>query len=245
MSFFVDVQSHVVPSGDDGAQTVADGRALCRDAARHGTAILFATPQVWPHLVLTEARELEIREAYEQVAQGAGLELLLGYELTPTRRLLDEDPRRYVLEGTDEVLVEVPFMGDSDVLVAVCEHIELAGLRPLIAHPERTESVLERPSLARELVERGWQLQVNASSLLGRHGPEIEALGWQLIDDALIAIVASDGHRTTRPPQLDEAYRAVGAHVGETRARSLFDGSAIGVSVRERELPSRAAARGA
>lgn len=245
MSFFVDIHSHVVPSGDDGAQTIADGRALCREAARHGTAILFATPHIWPHLILTEDREREVREAYERVAQGAGLELRLGYELTPTARLLGEDPHRYVLEGTDTVLVEVPFMGPADVLVAVCEHIEEAGLRPVIAHPERTEAVLERPSLARELVERGWQLQANATSLLGKHGPEIEALGWELLDDALITVVASDGHRTTRPPQLDEAYRAVAGRVGETRARSLFDGSAIGVSVSERELPSRAAARGA
>jgi protein-tyrosine phosphatase len=148
-----------------------------------------------------------------------------------------------VLEGTDVVLVEVPFMGGVDVLVALCEHIEAAGLRPVIAHPERTESVLERPSVARELVERGWRLQANATSLLGKHGPEIEALGWELVDDGLIAIVASDGHRASRPPHLDEAYRAVAVRVGETRARSLFDGSAVSVSARE--LPSRAAARGA
>jgi protein-tyrosine phosphatase len=245
VGFFVDIHSHVVPSGDDGAQSVSDGRALCREAARRGTAILFATPHVWPHLVLTAERELEIREAYEQVARGAGLELRLGYELTPTAALLREDPHRYVLEGTDVVLVEVPFMGPADVLVELCEHIDNSGLRPVIAHPERTEAVLERPSLARDLVERGWRLQANATSLLGKHGPEIEGLGWELVDDGLIAIVGSDGHRTTRPPHLDEAYRAVEARVGETRARSLFDGSAIGVSVRERELPSRAAARGA
>jgi protein-tyrosine phosphatase len=243
VAFFVDIHSHAVPSGDDGAQTVADGRALCREAARRGTAILYATPHVWPHLILTEERERQLREAYEQVARGAGLELRLGFELTPAPPLLDEDPHRYVLEGTDVVLVEVPFMGGAEVLVALCEHIEAAGLQPVIAHPERTESVLERPSVARELVERGWRLQANATSLLGKHGPEIESLGWQLVDDGLIAIVASDGHRASRPPHLDEAYRAVAVRVGETRARSLFDGSAVGVSAPE--LPSRAAARGA
>jgi protein-tyrosine phosphatase len=244
LSWLVDIHSHVVPSGDDGAQTIADGRALCREAARHGTAILYATPHVWPHLILTEERERDVREAYEQVAQGAVLELKLGFELTPSPRLLDEDPRRYVLEGTDVVLIEVPFMGGVDLLVALCENIEAAGLRPVIAHPERTESVLEQPSVARELVERGWMLQANASSLIGKHGSEIEALGWELVDDNLIAIVASDGHRASRPPHLDEAYRAVSARMGETRARSLFDGSAVGVVASERQLPSRAAARG-
>ena len=246
MAFFVDVHSHVVPSGDDGAQTIAMGRSMCREAARRGTAILYATPHVWPHLTLTEERERDVRAAYEELAPQAGLELRLGFELTPTPRLLDEDMRRYVLAETDAVLVEVPFTGSERILVAVAEHIEAAGLRPVIAHPERTESVLERPSLARDLAERGWSLQVNATSLLGRHGAEIEALAWQFLDDDLVALVGSDGHRPLRPPHLDEAYAAVRTRVGETQARSLFDGSALGIAVATpRSLPSRAAARGA
>lgn len=230
MAFFVDIHSHVVPSGDDGAQTVAMGRSMCHEAARRGTAVLYATPHVWPHLTLTEEREREIRAAYEELAPQAGLDLRLGFELTPTRRLLEDDPRRYRLEGTDAVLVEVPFTGGEAVLVAVAEHIESAGLRPVIAHPERTDSVLERPSLTHEWVERGWSLQVNATSLLGQHGAETEALAWELVDDDHVALVASDGHRPLRPPHLDEAYAAVRTRVGETQARSLFDGSALGIA---------------
>ena len=245
MSFYVDVHSHVVPSGDDGAQRVLEGQGLCREAARHGTAILYATPHVWPELPLTEERERATRAAFEEVRAAAGLELRLGWELTPTPTLLDDDLRRYVLEGTNAVLIEVPFTGSADLLVLICELLEGAGLQPVIAHPERTQSVLERPSLARELAERGWLLQVNGSSLVGRHGPASEGLAWELVDDALVSLVASDGHRGTRPATLDEAYAAVLNRVGETQARSLFDGSAIGVSARTQPLPSRAAARGA
>jgi len=228
--WFVDVHSHVVPAGDDGAQRIIEGRGLCREAARHGTAILYATPHVWPHLTLTEERERSIQAAFAEVERAAGLELRLGYELTPAPPLLDQDLRRYVLEGTNAVLIEVPFTGSAGLLVAICEQIEAAGLRPVIAHPERTQSVLERPSLARELAERGWLLQVNGSSLVGRHGAEAEALAWGLVDDALVGLVASDGHRGTRPPVLDEAYAAVRNRVGETQARSLFDGSALGIA---------------
>ena len=139
---FVDCHSHVCPSGDDGASTVAQGSVLCREAARRGTAVLFATPHVWPHLPLTTAREDEIRTAFAALRPIAGLELRLGFGLTPDRALLDEDPRRYLLEGTDCVLMEVPFSGPVDELVDLAEHAEAAGLRPVIAHPERTESVL-------------------------------------------------------------------------------------------------------
>ena len=134
--------------------------------------------------------------------------------------------------------MEVPFSGPPDLLFALAEHVEAAGLRPVIAHPERTEAVLADPSVADDLGARGWALQVNATSLIGRHGPEPEELGWSLLESGLGKLVASDGHRTTRPAHLDEAYALAEQRLGE-RALSLFDGSALGVT------PSRTASRAA
>jgi protein-tyrosine phosphatase len=240
---FVDCHSHVVPSGDDGAANLEDGLELCDLAAASGTTLLFATPHVWPHLPLTEERERQVRRAYEHLKKGARLELRLGYELTPAPPLLLEDPARYVLEGTEVVLAEVPFVGPAEELIELAEHIERAGLIPLIAHPERTEAVRERPELARELAQR-WTLQVNSTSLLGRHGPEAEELAWELVESGGAAVVASDGHRVRRPARLDDAYELVKARVGEPDALPLFDGSALGIRPGP-PLPSRAAARGA
>jgi protein-tyrosine phosphatase len=238
---FVDCHSHVVPSGDDGARTLEDGLELCDLAADSGTAILFATPHVWPHLLLSEEREREVRRAFRRLAKRARLDLRLGFELTPTPSLLREDPARYALEDTDVVLVELPFPGPLSDLVQLAGHVERAGLTPLVAHPERTDPVREEPERAFELAER-WPLQLNATSLVGYHGPEIEELAWRLLDVA--SVVASDGHRLTRPARLDEAYELVKARVGEEAALPLFDGSALGLRA-PRPTPSRAGAPGA
>ena len=240
---FVDCHSHVVPSGDDGARSIEDGLELCDLAAASGTAVLFATPHVWPHLPLTAERERAVRRAYERLRARARLELRLGFELTPAPALLREDPARYVLEGSDVVLMEMPFSGPASDLVELAEHVERAGLTPLVAHPERTDPIRERPELAHELAER-WPLQVNASSLLGRHGDEIEELAWRLVENGEVAVVASDGHRLSRPARLDEAYELVRVRVGEEAALPLFDGSALGLSC-GRPTPSRVAAPGA
>ena len=237
-AFFVDCHSHVVPSGDDGASSVRQGLDLCREAAAHGTATLFATPHVWPHLTLTAEREVVIRKAYEEMRPHASLELRLGFELTPHPRLLREDMARYALEGTGCVLVEVPFTGGPDLLFRVGEHIESAGFRPVIAHPERTEIVLDDPGVADELAGRGWALQVNGTSVLGLHGPGPEELAWRFLEDGQASLVASDGHRATRPPHLDQAYDKVSERLGEGAAR-FFDGSALGLS--RLQTPSRAA----
>jgi protein-tyrosine phosphatase len=239
---FVDLHSHVVPSGDDGAQTLAQGLELCELAARSGTEVLYATPHVSPVVPLTQARERAVRAAFEELRELAPLELRLGYELTPWPALLREEPARYTLQETDAVLVEVPFLGPADGFLALAEHIEAAGLTPLVAHPERTEAVRADPDLPRRLAERGWPLQVNATSLLGRHGQEADEIGGRLVEDGFAAAVASDGHRLTRPPRLDDAYELVKKRVGEEAAAPLFDGSAV---TSARRLPSHAAAPGA
>ena len=241
----VDVHSHVVPSGDDGVQSVAEGLELIRDAYEHGTQILYATPHVAPHVPLTQEREEQVRSAYAELRQRASLKLRLGFELTPMPSLLDEDPWRYALEETEHVLVEIPFLGSADLFLEVGDWIAAGGLTPIVAHPERTQAVLTSPRLADELVERGWLLQVNVTSLLGRHDPEMERMGWRLVDDRLAALVASDGHRATRPALLDGGYELVRERVGEERALRLFDGSALRLAAKALLLPSRAASPGA
>jgi protein-tyrosine phosphatase len=230
MGPFVDCHSHVVPSGDDGAASISEGLDLCHSAREHGTGVLFATPHIWPYFTLDRERELDILDAYERMRGRARLDLRLGYELTPSRALLREDPNRYVLEGTDCVLMEVPFSGSADILFELAEHVERENLRPVIAHPERTEAVLNDPAIADELAERGWTLQVNATSLLGRHGQEPEQFAWSLLERGLAGIVASDGHRSTRPAHLDEAFSVAEERLGPG-ARSLFDGTALGLEV--------------
>jgi protein-tyrosine phosphatase len=228
---FLDLHSHVVPSGDDGVSSTAEGLELCREAARRGTAVLYGTPHVWPAEGLSTAREQTVREAYEIMAPAAstaGLELRLGFELTPSSALLDEDLDRYALEGLDipSVLVEFPFTGGLELTRVVAEHAEVCGLRPILAHPERAEAICEAPDRLRAFVERGWPVHVNGSSLTGYHGPEPYELGWSFLELGLATLVGSDGHRPSRPPFLDAAYRAARSRLGD-RADALFDGSAL------------------
>ena len=226
---FVDVHSHVVPSGDDGVSSAEAGLELCVEAARRGTSVLYATPHVWPHLPLSREREEAIRREHARMVPRAaahGLTLELGFELTPAVELLDDDLTRYRLGPTPAALMELPFAGPLDVAERVAEEIEAAGLTPIIAHPERADDVIENPAIAAGYAERGWLLQVNATSLLGRHGPDPAETGWLLVERGLASLVASDGHRATRPPYLDEAYELVRGRIGE-RADALFDGRAL------------------
>ena len=148
MAGFVDVHSHAVPSGDDGARTLEEAVQLCRVAVDTGTRVLFATPHAhagWDSYPRTPERERLFAESFPKVRAAAaqfGLELRRGWEVFPTV-LRDADPDEFVLEGTRAVLIEFPghwlgFKDDSALTLEAADRIVDAGLVPVVAHPERS-----------------------------------------------------------------------------------------------------------
>jgi protein-tyrosine phosphatase len=237
MSGFVDVHSHVVPSGDDGSRTIEQGLSLCRLAAESGTEILFATPHVhapWDSYPWTPGREdvyLHSLAEMKPVVAAWGLDLRRGWEVFPTQ-VAAGDPRGLGLEGTRGVLVEFPgsWLEIEDSISVVAEAsagVTAAGLVPVLAHPERNRAVAADPDCVRPLVEGGAILCLNAPSVLGVHGSTAERTAWTLLEAGLIHLAASDAHSESRPPVLDRAYEVVRERLGESVARPLFDGSAL------------------
>jgi len=71
-------------------------------------------------------------------------------------------------------------------------------------------------------------LQVNASSLLGRHGEQARVAAKELIARGWAALIASDGHGGDgRPHRVDHAYEVARGIVGDA-ALDLVTGSALG-----------------
>ena len=213
MRRFVDVHSHVVPSGDDGAEGIEEGLALCRMALEAGTDVLFATPHAhapWDTFPRTPERDslyaASLPVMQKEVAAW-GLDLRRGWEVYPTEIAI-EDVERYRLEGTAGVLIEFPgFWVEIDDAIGIITEagqiVEAAGLVPVLAHPERCRAVADDPGCVRPLVDRGWPLCVNAPSFLGRHGAIAERTAWELLDAGQVAVAASDGHTPGRPPHAD------------------------------------------
>jgi protein-tyrosine phosphatase len=231
---FVDVHSHMVPSRDDGVQSRAEGIALLEETARRGTAVQYATPHANEQRPWTAERSAATRAAHEAMAAevaACGLDLRLGVELSAEPWLLEADPRELRLGPLRACLLEFPLphtgIRDARMLVACAEHIEAAGLTPILAHPERSAPVHDDPGIARAMRERGWLLQVNASSLLGQDGDRNRRTGWLLVERGDCDLVASDGHRRSRPPYLDAVAAELAGRIGEEAAARLVCGHAL------------------
>ena len=96
MRGFVDIHSHMVPSGDDGVRTVDEAVELVLEAGSRGTAVQYATPHAMDRHPFTDERRRRVTAAREQIrARLEGrVDFRIGWEISPEPWLLGGDPRQ-------------------------------------------------------------------------------------------------------------------------------------------------------
>ena len=225
---FVDLHTHILPSIDDGTSSLAEARSLAAAAFGEGTVAIAATPHVrddYPTSVETMLRGVaEVREAL--AVAGIPLDVRPGGELALDRlgTLPVEELRGFGLGGNPRyLLVECPYYGWPLDLANRLFKLTLAGIIPVLAHPERNPEVQERPELVQPLVEAGTLVQLTAASLDGRLGRRARATGLRLLALRLAHLLASDAHAPSlRAVGLAAARRAVRDDtLGEWLARAV------------------------
>jgi protein-tyrosine phosphatase len=209
---------HLLPGVDDGPATIAESLELARAAVEDGSGIVVATPHVRPgglrEPLLLPGLVAELRA--HLAAAGLPLELHCGgelaYELVGTLGQHELQTIAHGPAGARWLLVEAPFEGMAEDFHTATGELRARGFGVLIAHPERSADVLldEGLGLRRELAA-GSLAQLNAMSLVGAHGDEVQAAAHGLLADGLVAAIASDAHGPTRPPALGFARAALQA----------------------------------
>src|SRR5215207_4824525 len=204
---------HLLPAVDDGPVDLDDAVALARLAVADGTGVVTVTPHVRDLLaqgILGElgARVREVQDALD--AAGVPLAVRTGAELAHDdvaamdARMLDT-----VAQGPGHarwVLIEAPLFGARlEEFLAGTAAVRAHGFGTLIGHPERCPALMARPEAIAAERRAGARLQVNASSLVGYHGPAEQARGLALLRSGRADVIASDAHRVARPPRLAEA----------------------------------------
>jgi protein-tyrosine phosphatase len=226
----LDIHCHILPAVDDGPRTLEEALAVARFCVRDGITHITATPHCHRHLRLLRADILPHVAGFNAALQSEELALhvLPGSEIQLTdvaqyRREYEEglychlgdDPAFSLLEFAWQAKHYPP---EAPAQVRwLLEH----GTQPIIAHPERHGFFHQEPDRLRSLVEAGAWLQITVDSLLGNHGREAQAAGWELLQTYSDAVLATDAHRPGRCSGLSVGYRLVADRLGADRAEDL------------------------
>jgi len=220
----VDIHSHILAGVDDGAKTLEESVAMARMAADCGTTDIVATPHadlVYPFdSEVIDQKIAELKAACGDVVRiHRGCDFHLHYDNIQEAL---ENPRKFTINGHQYLLVEFSDLAVFRTTGEVFERMRLAGLVPVITHPERNLLLQQRISSLRSWVADGCLIQVTAQSFFGRFGKRARAFAAELMKQGLVHFVASDAHDCRdRPPRLDEAFRHIEKLYGRKRAERL------------------------
>lgn len=208
MSDFIDMHCHVLPGFDDGAAKASESLEILHQAWQAGFRCVVATPHVMAGVY--EHRREEVEAAIEALTaemarQTPGLTLIPGHEYYVDDHFaawLQQDEILPLGTG-DHVLVELPLLRLPPMTKDIAFRIQIKGLTPILAHPERYNDVARKPALASELVAAGFRLQINLGSLTGMYGRKTRRAAEWMLKNRLVDFVGSDAHT---PAQAAEVY---------------------------------------
>lgn len=221
----IDLHVHLLPEWDDGAEDRSEAIKMCHVARRDGIEAVVCTPHVG-----RMTKHGDDMEAFQAGMSGLAelgarlpVKVYLGAEVFVHAGMVD-NIKKYGLtvNGSNYVFVEFPaesiIPGTHDLFFKLM----LAGLIPVVSHPERNAAFAARPSLLCDLIEMGAIGQVTAMSLTGEFGPRTRKAAEVFLRHNLVHLIASDAHNAeSRPPRLRRAVEEAGKVVGPEKARAM------------------------
>jgi protein-tyrosine phosphatase len=210
---------------DDGPKLLEDSLAMAEHAIADGITHVVATPHCSSQFLFDFAAVQAKRDALAEKLHGR-LKLATGcdFHLNHENLLaIRKHPEPFCINQKDYLLVEFNEFSIPPAMDQTLHELQLAGLRPIITHPERNPILRSQPERLLHWVRLGCFAQITAGSLSGVFGPGAKEDAWNWLTGGLIHFVSSDAHNTARRPlKLRFAYDSIAQQLGEETARALL-----------------------
>ncbi|HWT17204.1 MAG TPA: CpsB/CapC family capsule biosynthesis tyrosine phosphatase [Patescibacteria group bacterium] len=223
----IDLHCHLLPGIDDGAPDLETALAMARIAVADGITVTACTPHIYPGLY--ENNAVGIRKAIATLQmmldrQGIALRLVDGADAHVVPELVDglKTGRIPTLAGSRYFLFEPAHHVATPRLEETAFNAMAAGFIPVVTHPERLTWIESHYAMFQRLAKAGAWMQLTAGAVTGRFGRKPQYWAEKMLDEGIVAIIATDAHRADRrPPLLAEARDAAAKRLGADEATHL------------------------
>lgn len=223
----IDFHTHVLPRIDDGSESLEMSIKMLKADFRAGVDTVICSSHCHPHTndslkAFVQKRELAFLDLQNEIKDMDDVpKILRGCELHLTTDISDfPNLSDLCIEGTNYIMLEMPFERWDDWLYDTIYSISLRGLKPVIAHIERYAHMKDK---LHNLFELDIIYQINTDSFLNARSRRFIT---QLIRDGYGHIIGSDMHNlTTRATTYAEAFKIIETKFGIEYARYFIENS--------------------
>jgi len=205
--FHTDIHCHIVPGVDDGSPSVERSVELVRSMSGWGITRIIATPHVtqdtFENTPDTIAQPFaELRHALAD--NGISIELSHSAEYRMDEFFLAQIQAGNLLPMPNGfILVENSYIQEPWNLDKLLFDLNIKGLRPILAHPERYLYYHDKRDRYRQLHDRGTLFQINVLSLSEFYGRAERRVAEWLIEEDMVDFLGTDLHSRQHAASID------------------------------------------
>jgi len=209
----IDFHCHILWEMDDGSDSIEQAKSMAFIAANEGIDTIIATPHCMDEKDLKEfaGRVQESCNLLQERVEQDGLEINIvpGAEVYLDPALLEMEGLELItLNNTQYMLIELPMGELPRYTEDFIYHLQLKGLIPIIAHPERNLSIIDNPNIMLRLIDLGALAQINTGSITGFFGSKVQQCAQILLTHGMGHLLGTDAHSDRRRgPYMQEAVR--------------------------------------
>lgn len=195
----VDMHSHLIPGIDDGSKTMEESLELIRRLSGYGLRKLITTPHIMSEYYRNNPEIInmglsDLRKAVK--GEGIEIEIEAAAEYYMDEIFLEKikSGEELLTFGPKHILVETGFINKPQMLLETFFQLEMAGYKPIFAHPERYQYLLGDKQLLEDLADRQICFQMNLLSLTGFYSKQVKDFAEMLLERGLVKLFGTDCH---------------------------------------------------
>ena len=194
----IDFHSHLLFGIDDGAKTFEDTLSLTTAMMDFGVKEFITTPHIIQH-VWENNRKIITAKKDEVVSLLQKKDINLPFKAAAEYLMDDHFVKLFQSEQLltlkdNYVLVEMSYINAPIQLYDILFDLQVAGYKPVLAHPERYVFYHKNFSEYSKLKKAGCLFQLNILSTVGYYGEGVFVTAKKLLESGMIDFVGSDVH---------------------------------------------------
>lgn len=223
----IDLHCHLLPTVDDGPSNLETSIRMAREAWDQGITCICCSP----HLSTEHdnpgelVRSLVSKFQHELLCASIPLKLIPAQEVRISKELLNQIDQNEILfidPGQQYFLLEFPFDHLPRYTKRLFREIIKKNHIPIIVHPERNKKFMKKKRLLEYFIQEGGVTQINAGSITGGFGKNVQQTAFKMLEKNLVHTIASDAHDLAyRNICLKEAYKIIRCHFGDEQVQRL------------------------